>query len=362
MQFHNLHIHKIISETPDSKTFLFEIPEDLREAYRHIPGQHLTIRLEKNGTEIRRTYSICTEVDDPFPGITVKKVKNGYASNFLCNELIEGDILDVMTPDGLFVLETKPEAKRDFYFIAAGSGITPIMSMIRTVLKKEPGSHCHLLYGSRDEKNIIFKDVLDQLAEVYKDRFTVVYVLSRPLVRKEGGFAGLFARKIVDWKGKTGRVSTEFINAFLADHPARTSEANFYLCGPGDLIERTENYLLLKNIDKKHIHKEYFIKERHESSNAGVDSGRVTVTLDGDTFDIEVPKGKTILQVLIDMKKDPPYSCTSGSCSTCMAKVKEGQVVMDACYALDDDEIAAGYILTCQSHPTTDKVVITYDE
>lgn len=362
MQFHTLKIDKIVVETKDAKTIYFEIPNELKASYQHLAGQYLTIKMEQNGKEVRRAYSICTAPGDSTIGVTVKKVKNGQMSSFLVDQAKAGDMVEVMTPEGHFVVKTDHLQAKDYFFIAAGSGITPVMSMILQLLEHEPKSVCHLLYGSKNEDNIIFKQKLSDLETKYAGQLVVEYVLSQPNVRKEGGFAGLFAKKIIDWKGRTGRINTAICQEFFNNNKGNHQEKLYFVCGPGDLIAQTEKYLLSQNIDKKSIHKEFFASASdHTTSNAGLNHAQVRVTLKGDTFDVEVNKGQTILDALIDLKKDPPYSCTSGACSTCMAKVKSGKVVMDQCFALDDDEIEAGYILTCQAHPDTKEVELTFD-
>ncbi len=362
MQFHKLKIHRIDQDTPDTKVIYFEIPDQLKETYKHIPGQHLTIKLMRGDKEIRRSYSLSTISQAEHPGIAVKQVKDGIVSTFLNQQVKAGDELEVMTPQGHFVVHADHDASRGHYFFAAGSGITPVISMIHTLLEEEPTSHCYLLYGSRNEDHIIFKKDLDELAKVYAGQLFIKYALSQPNVSKEGGFMGLFAKKNTTWQGLKGRISQEMCTNFLVDHPSRFKENYYYICGPGDFIEKTEKYLHDQNIDKKHILKEYFrTAEPDKPSHAGVAMGAVSAILNGVEHTVNVPKGKTILDALIDEKKDPPYSCTSGTCSTCMAKVIEGSVSMDVCYALDDDEVEAGFILTCQAHPQSDVVKITYD-
>jgi len=362
MNFHSLKINEIVTETADAKTIYFEIPSHLAADFQFTAGQYLTLKTTINGQEVRRAYSICTVSGLPKIGVTVKKVNRGVMSTYLNEKANVGDNLDVMTPDGNFIVKADHLKSRDHYFIAAGSGITPVMSMIQTLLEEEPRSTCYLLYGSRDENNIIFKSHLDALTAKYQDQVFVTYILSKPLEKKTGGLGGLFAKKTIEWKGVQGRIGSAVVDEFFRTYPPKNSEQQYYICGPGDFIEKTESLLIEKHIDKKSIHKEYFTAATANTPATGaISQATVTVTLKGSTFDVTVPKGKTILDVLVDIKKDPPYSCTSGACSTCMAKVSEGEVVMDSCYALDDDEVAAGYILTCQSHPKTSKVVLSYD-
>lgn len=361
MNFHSLKIHEIVSETTDAKTIYFEIPDHLTSEFAHLPGQFLTLKKDLNGKECRRAYSICTITGQRTIGVTVKKVEKGQMSVYINEKAKPDDIFEVMIPEGHFVVKTDHSKSRDHYFFAAGSGITPVMSMLQTILEEEPKSTCFLMYGSRDEDSIIFKDKLDTMLKKYEGQLFIEHVLSKPLAKKAGGLGGIFGKKSTDWQGYKGRIDANMIVDFLQENPPKTQEKQYYICGPGDFIQKITSFLTDRQIDKKTIHKEYFTATEQNVVNAASTSGSVSVTLKGEKFDIQVPKGKTILDVLIDAKKDPPYSCTSGACSTCIAKVTEGEVVMDQCYALEDDEVEAGYILTCQSHPKTANVSLTYD-
>lgn len=361
--FHSLRVKEVVKETADTATLVFEIPQELTETFQYTQGQYLTLRLNINGKEQRRSYSMCSSPLEKDIAVTVKRVKNGVVSNYLNDRVQAGNMLDVMEPEGRFFTPLDPDNRKTYYLFGAGSGITPLFSILKTALEQEPQSFVHLLYGNRSEDSIIFKNQLDALQRRYDGQFTVDYILSKPKRDKPGGLAGLFSKGTLSWQGKTGRINAVEVNKFLEERPLRNKNAEYFICGPGDLIDAVEKSLQERGIDKKHIHAERFVSTHIAEADRiqGVGGAEVAVQLNGKTVSINVPAGKTILDVLIDKKHNPPYSCTSGACSTCIAKVTEGSVKMDVCYALDDDEVAQGFILTCQAHPTTPKVAVTFD-
>jgi len=363
--FYNLKIKKTVSETADAVSYYFEIPEEHSDLYSYKAGQYLTLKVEIDGSEYRRCYSLCSSPIENEHAVTIKRVEGGRISNYLNDKKDTLKELAVMPPEGKFTLRPDENKKRDHYFIAGGSGITPMMSMIKTVLEEEPKSVAHLFYANRNAESIIFKSELDELQEKYEGQLEVLHCLESPPMKKLGGLKGILGKSKVDWSGYVGRIDKENLYKMMKDSPSRNAEEVFYICGPGTMIESVSDILHLKGKEKSQIKREYFTPS--QDSNGAVvspssEGADVEVTLQGRTFKLQVSKEETILDALINKGEDPPYSCTSGACSTCIAKVKSGKVDMEVCHALDDDEIEEGYILSCQAHPITESVVISFDE
>lgn len=367
MDFYKLRIKSVKPETADTVTLELDITSELAPLFQYKQGQYITIRHEADGHELRRSYSMSSSPTEGRLAVTVKKVSGGAVSTWLHDQLKEGDTVDVAAPQGRFYNDLNPEKRRTYYLFGAGSGITPLMSIARTVLESEPMSAIFLLYGSRNEEQIIFRDELDRLSERYAGQLHVEHVLSQP--KKEssgGGLFGIFKKTTTNWKGKTGRIGGRTVTNFMDENMPHGPETDcvYFICGPGDMTETVKTTLLGRGIAAKQIHTEHFVNSNHvagEFDASGPVGKKVIVHLKGNTIELPVPEGATILDVLVKEKLDPPYSCTAGACSTCMAKVISGKVRMDACYALDDEEVKAGYILTCQSHPETPVVELSYD-
>lgn len=361
--FHKLQVKEIIKETDSCVTVIFDLSHEVKDSFKFKAGQYLTIKAMINGEEVRRAYSICTGQSEANVGVSVKEVKEGKMSTFLNNSVKKGDMLDVMKPEGKFTLITHVDMQRDHYFFAAGSGITPVMSMIKSMLEEEPKSTAYILYGSKDEQNIIFKSQLEELLAQYEGQLIIEHTLSKPTREKKSGILGILGKKQSNWAGMKGRIDSAKVARFVLENPPKSEHTEYYICGPGDMIETVRTTLLGNGVSDKNIHQEYFTSgETGAVDMANATSGAaLTVQLNGQEIKLEVQEGKTLLDTLLDAGHEAPYSCTSGACSSCMAKVTKGSVEMEACFALDDDEIKDGYILTCQAHPTSNEVEIEYE-
>ncbi|MEJ2435565.1 MAG: 2Fe-2S iron-sulfur cluster-binding protein [Pseudolabrys sp.] len=326
VEFHRLTVSDVRRETPEAVSIAFAVPPDLAAAYRFNPGQHITLRTDVDGAEVRRSYSICTTPDDHELRIAVKKVEGGLFST-LANEKIKmGDLIDVMTPQGRFGVALDPNAARHYLAIAAGSGITPVISIIRAILIHEPKSRVTLIYGNRTTQSIIFREQLEELKDRFLSRFTVHHILSREAQEI----------RLLD-----GRIDADKVAALLRTMPADDVDQAF-LCGPGGLIEQGRAALSEYGVPAERIHVEYF-------------------STDGTPV-VSRTAAETIVDAGLRAGLEMPYSCRGGMCCTCRAKVTEGEVVMDTNYSLEPWELEAGYVLTCQSHPTTPVVTLDYDE
>ncbi len=335
------------------------VPDDLQETYRFTQGQYLTLKAFIDGTEVRRSYSICSGVDDAALRVAVKKVAGGVFSTFANESLSAGDVVEVMPPQGTFFTPLAEDSERNYLCIAAGSGITPVISIIKTVLKREPRSHVTLLYGNQRVATMMFKEELEAIKNQYLSRFQWINILSR-----ERQDIDILNGRINNRKG------AELIQHLLDLH----SIDEFFLCGPEAMISEVSRGLRAEGIAEDKIHYELFaasaeaaaarVARHHERALklAGM-VARVSVTADGRQTGFELgADGQNILDAALDNGVDLPFACKGGVCATCKAKLLEGEVDMDVNHALEEDEVEAGYILTCQSHPVTRQVVVDFDQ
>jgi ring-1,2-phenylacetyl-CoA epoxidase subunit PaaE len=349
--FYNLIVQNITRLTADTVSITFDVPANLKEKFNFIPGQYLTLKTTINGEEVRRSYSICTSPSEGKLSVAVKAIENGLFSGYANTTLKEGDQLDVMAPMGGFKVETAVGNAKNYVFYAAGSGITPILSMVKAIVEHEANSTVYLYYGNRSAENTIFKKELDALANAHPN-FNLTYLFSR----EESGDSVT-----------NGRIDAPFCNTLFDRELANVTIDGVYACGPEEMIMCVKDFYLGKGLDSKKIHFELFTTTI-PTENVAVESGapidsKVTVIIDDEEFDFDLKSnGKNILQAAQDEDADVPFSCKGGVCCTCRAKVLEGTVRMDLNFSLEEDEVADGYILTCQAHPTSEKVVVSFDE
>ncbi|WP_116040730.1 fatty acid desaturase [Amycolatopsis palatopharyngis] len=336
--FHPLRVRSAQRLTADSTVVTFDVPADLAHEYRYVQGQHITLRAVIGGRELRRSYSIIAPVSAKTLRVAVKQIEGGIFSTYVNNELAAGDILDVMSPTGSYHSVLDADRAREYVAIAAGSGITPILSIIATTLEVEPASRFTLIYGNRTVESTMFRDELDELAG---QRLKVHHVLSRD-----------------DTAELTGRIEPALVDRLV---PNRPEVDTWFLCGPGQMVESVKSALTAE-VDQSRIRTEVF---HTEAAHADIDvdiNSQVTVAVDGveTTFTLS-SSGDTVLDAALQQGIDPPYSCAGGACGTCRAKVLLGQAVMDQNQVLDEDELARGYVLTCQAHPVSEELRIDYD-
>jgi len=304
--FHKLTINKVVRETEQCVTIYFDTPGDLEQVFGHTAGQYLTLKADIKGNDVRRAYSICTAPSEAGVGVSVKQVEKGLMSTYLNKNIKAGDTLEVMAPEGRFVIKTDRLAQRDHYFYAAGSGITPIMSMVKTVLEEEPKSTCYLLYGNRDEDNIIFKAELDNLQSRYEGQLEVRHTLSQPKKEKKGGLLGKFSKGKISWDGAVGRINKGIMDQWMDEAQSKSGNNQYYICGPAGMISMVKAYLENMDVLEDSIHVEYFTSATDDKKEITGAAGGVTLTatIEGDVHTVEVPKGKSLLDALLDQKID----------------------------------------------------------
>ena len=355
-KFYPLKVIGVNEETNDSKSISFDVPYELYDTFDYKPGQYLTLQFHLNGKQVRRSYSLCSTpaLEEPLR-VGVKRVKNGLVSNHINDTIKEGDTIEVLPPDGRFFAEVKKENYKTYYLFAAGSGITPILSIAKTVLLTEQQSYVYMVFGNRNQDSVMFKEELKKIEEEYADRFVLVHSLSKP----KSNWSDLW-KSASDYEYRKGRVNADCVHWFVNEYPPYAQNAEYYICGPGTMINDTKKALLDIDVPEERIFVESFGGASSDKVE-GLENAKLTTFLHDHKVELSIPKGKTILRALIDAEKDPPYSCEGGVCSACMCKLKKGKVHMKNNLALSEKEVEQGYILTCQSIPMTEEVEIVYE-
>lgn len=356
--FHPLRVRSVEPDTPEAMIVSFDVPEELREVFNFTQGQYLTLRSEIEGKDLRRSYSICAGVDEGQLRIGVRKVQGGVFSNWIHSSLRPGDQIQVMAPQGRFYVPLDPSKGRHYVGIAGGSGITPILSILKTVLAREPLSDFTLIYGNRQLKSTMFKEEIEDLKNRFMSRLVLHHV---------------FSDEHTDAPLNQGRMDREKVGEFLKGLVRPESIDHVFICGPFQMNDEAEAALLAAGVSEDRIHIERFGVAKqssdevdavvHKSQPGDAEQARVVIVRDGLRREIEFRKDQpSILDCASAAGLEVPFSCTSGVCGTCRAKVLEGSVRMERNFALDKSEVEAGFVLTCQAHPVTDRVVLSFDE
>ena len=352
VEYHPLTISNVETLTEDAVAITFDVPEALTERYRYVPGQHIAVRADIDGQDVRRTYSVCANATSNQLRIGVKRLGGGAFSTYATTRLAVGDQLDVTPPHGEFTIVPDSENVRHYGAIAAGSGITPVISMIATVLDQEPHSRFTLVFGNRSSASIMFLEELEGLKDRYPARLHLVHVLSREA-------------QIIP--ALSGRLDHERLTALFDAVIDVDSVDTWYLCGPYEMVGAARASLTDRGVAVDAINDELFFAEPTPPPPPAppVDKtgmSEITFTLDGRSSAVLVdPNGPPILAYALEERRDTPFSCKGGMCTTCKAQVVAGTVETDLNFALADEDLAKGYILTCQAHPTSDELTITYD-
>lgn len=354
-EFHKVRISEVHQETDDTVVLSFELPETLQEEFRFKQGQHLTLRAIIDGEDVRRTYSLCTS---PYEGrwkVAIKQINNGVFSNYANTRLKSGDQIEIMKPAGQFYIEIEPNTPKNYIAFAAGSGITPVLSIIKAHLSQEPNSTFKLFYLNRTTKSIIFKEDIEQIKNQYFERFHVFYFLTKEQ-RDIPFLNGRFDKE------KLGILTKSFIDI--------EDTSDVFICGPQEMIFLIRDELVAAGMSGENIHYELFFSGKTPESDENtskvlehkMDGTQVTIIDGGRQFHFVMDeKYDTILDGALAAGADLPYACKGGVCSTCKCQILEGSVEMKVNYALEEDEVAKNFVLSCQAVPTSEKVVVDFD-
>ena len=351
-RFHSLTVKEVTRETADCVSIAFQIPAQLSAEFTYLQGQYITFKLKVNGEEIRRSYSVCSSpLTDADLRVAVKKVKEGKGSTYLNDHVKAGDVLEVMTPMGNFYTPMNTSNQKEYLLFAGGSGITPMLSIIKSVLKAEPQSKIQLFYGNENEASIIFKQQLKDIEQASQGKLKVHHILNQADSSVPAIYKGI--------------MTSDKVEALMKDFVRVSANTEIFICGPTPMMQNVEQSLQKLNVPKTQVHLEYFtapVDLNAPSEPVGSKKASLTIILDGDEVVTELLPDESILEAALRINLDAPYACQGGSCCTCRALLVEGKVEMKVNYALLDAEVKQGFILTCQSHALTDNIVVDYDK
>ncbi|MCB0540811.1 MAG: 2Fe-2S iron-sulfur cluster binding domain-containing protein [Bacteroidetes bacterium] len=369
--FHTLKVKTIQRQTSDAVAVSFEVAEDLKKSFEYTPGQYITFRVNVKGETYNRSYSLCSApVLNEDLTVAVKQVLGGKVSTFINKELKEGDILEGMEPLGNFKAEIEKNDNTHFILFGGGSGITPLFSILKTALHKAEKTTVTLFYANYNTETVIFRNEIAAFQKQFEGRFKVIHIFDKP--KKVGGFLGFGKKTDEQLPFVEGMLTKDkCLELLRTETNSNYVNAQFYMCGPGGFMDSVSAALNVLQIPKEKVHREYFTEKSEKDKEAAVVGNaddnfegvsKVHITYDGKTTVIDVDTKDKILDRALDEDIDPPFACMVGACTTCRAKVIEGSIKMDDSDALTDKEIAAGYVLTCQSHPKSAVVKVSYDE
>ncbi len=349
LEFHPLEVTEVTELTDDAVAISLEVPGELRDVFRYLPGQHMVFRAFIDGVDVRRSYSICSNANQGKLRIGVKRLEDGAFSTFATTRLRAGDILEAMAPIGDFVIEADAEVSAHRCAIVAGSGITPVLSLVSTTLEKEPGSRWTIIFGNRRATSVMFLDEVEGLKDRYGSRLHLIHVLSQeetvPLL--------------------TGRIDEERLRALFATLVDFGSVDEWFLCGPYEMVTAARSFIEHHGADPQSVHDELFFSGPIDVVRAPVShsgSTEMIFTLDGRESSVRLDPETSLLDAALSVRPELPYSCRGGMCASCKAKVTEGEVEMTRNFALVEEDLSRGFTLTCQAHPRSDRVVVDFDQ
>ena len=351
--FYKLTVEEVVKETEDCVSLSFSVPDELKDKFSFFSGQYLTLIKEINGEELRRSYSLCSEPSSGIHKVAIKQVEKGEFSTYANLSIKKGDSIESFPPAGNFKHIPSPEAEKNYVLFAAGSGITPILSILKSILLHEENSNVNLFYGNKGFSSVIFREEIEALKNKYINRFSVTHIFSKE------NLGNVIQKGRIDEKK-----CEELYDAFLKD----IEIDDIYICGPEEMTLSIREVSLKRGVAKSNIHLELFgtsIKKEKSDlvKNTTSFDSVIELKLDGDEFEFPLNSGgENILDAAQKTGVDLPFACKGGVCCTCKAKVLEGKVSMDVNYGLEEEEIENGYVLTCQAHPTTEKVIISFDD